>query len=150
MKKQTRLQKLMEASDEDLDSIKGIIDEKIGDDSDKLGLGKARTSKAIQRIIKTKKFIKIEYMWNGNDLVWHIAPHPKKPWKVDGSRVVLTVAQIMNRSLLNHKVDIWRPVPNMVPEYSFRAYDIRKNWALDEDEIYKAMEELLTELNNLV
>jgi len=150
MKRKTRLQSLMEASDGELDPIRGILDERVKEDKDELNLGAGRSSKIVQRVTKTRKFIKVEYMWNGDDFVWHVAPHPKKFWKVDAPRLVLAVAQIMSKPLLKSTVDIWRPIPNMVPEYTFRAYGVRKKWALDEEKIYEAIEELLTELNNLV
>ena len=150
MKRKTRLQMLMEAPDEELDPIRDVLDKKLGEDKDELNLGGKKSSNVVQRVTKTRKFIKVEYMWNGDDFVWHVAPHPKKPWKVDASRLVLAIAQIMAKPLLKSKVDIWRPIPNMVPEYTFRAYGIRKNWALDEEKIHEGIDELLTELNNLV
>ena len=147
----SRLQKLMETPEKDLKTFRQSVEDRFKEEHDELNLGESRTVVPVTRTIKKKKFITVEHQWNGDDFVWHMSSHPKKPWKVDSSRLVLAVAQCMNNAFpRNTQFDIWRPVADAVPEWTFRAYGVRKSWAFDENKIYDAIEELLTTLNTLV
>lgn len=147
----SRLQQLMETPEENLEVFSDTIEDRFKEDSAALGLESKEVAKPVKRYIKKKKYITVEHQWNGDDFVWHMASHPKKPWKVDGPRLILATAQCMNSSFpKNTKVDIWRPEPNTAPEWSFRAYGVRGSWMFDEGKIYEAVEKLLETLNTLV
>lgn len=145
------LEEVFSAPEKDLKTFKDTVEEICKDDNDLLKMGGSRSSGVVQRHRKQQKFITIEYQWNGDDFVWHIAPHQRKTWKVDSSRLLLVIAKIINPSLpKNTLVDIWRPIANMVPEWSFRAYNVKNHWSFDEDKLNSSVEELLCTLNTLV
>jgi hypothetical protein len=145
------LRKLFSSTDGSLSEFEIFLDKICDESPDPLDLGGSLTSVVPKRCVKRKKFITVDYYWVGNDLVWYIAPHPKKPWKVDGPTLALVVAQAMQKSFpKNTRVDIMRPVAGYVPEWGFRAYGVKNHWTFDESKLDESIEELLVELNTIV
>lgn len=144
------LDDVFSAPEKDLKTFEDTIEDLCKDESS-LDLGDARSLGVIKKHKKQQKFITIEYMWKGDDFVWYVVPHPRKTWQVDATRLILVIAKIMNRSFpKDTRVDIWRPIPNTVPEWSFKAFGVRGHWSFNEKELDSSIEELLTTLNTLV
>jgi len=145
------LREVFGAREEDLENFKKTVEDICKDETDDLNLGSEIRSGVVERHKKQKKFITLEHSWNGDDFVWHVVPHPRKTWKVPSEKFVLVVARVMDSVFPRKtKVDIFRPIPGTIPEWSFRAYGVRSHWSFDEEDLGQALEELLIVLNTLV
>jgi len=145
------LREVFAARDKDLESFKETVEDLCKDEIDPLNLGGEIKTGVVEKHKKQKKFITLEYNWNGADFIWHVVPHPRKTWKVPSEKLVLVVARVMDKVFPRKtKVDIFRPIPGTIPEWSFRAYDVRGHWSFDEEDLGQTLEELLIVLNTLV
>jgi hypothetical protein len=148
------LEQIFESSDEDVETFVSAISDHIQvDDPFEAGLknGQPQQIKAPEFVFQQSGPISIEHGWDDLDYVWHIATHPKRPFKVNEFRLLYAIAKIMNPYIPSEcEVKIWRPYAEWdIQEYTFKAMGLKNFWQFKDSDILIINTQLFEVLNSL-
>lgn len=88
-----------------------------------------------------------------SDYVWHVAPnHPRKTWKVRPEHLLLSIQKCFF-SVVPQTTQVWIWPPDAqweIPEWSFKAMGILKEWSVTLEDIEEMNIKLLELCNSLL